>query len=146
MENSRPIISVDIFVYKNNQILLGKRKDNFTKNSTFAPPGGHLENGETLRNCALREVKEETGLIVKLEDVVTIHENNTYGKHYVIICFRAKWIRGKPKVLEPEKCYFWEWYSLSNLPEPLFANNLIAIKNLRKKIFADKRKSLGVSQ
>lgn len=142
MPNQKPTISVDVFIYKKNKILLGKRKDSFIKFPTFAPPGGHLKNGETLRNCAIREVKEETSLTVKLEDVVTIHENNSYGNHYVIICFKVKWIKGKPKVLEPNKCYFWKWYSLNNLPEPLFGNNLITIKNIKRGIFADKRKSL----
>jgi len=144
MKNSKPIVSVDVFIYKNNQILLGKRKDSFTEIPAFAPPGGHLENGETLRNCALREVKEETGLTVRLEDVVTIHENNTYRKHFVIICFKAKWIKGIPRIMEPDNCHFWKWYSFSNLPKPLFANNLLTIKNIKRKIIADKRKSLEV--
>lgn len=140
----KPVVAVDVFIYKDNQILLGKRKDSFIKDPTFAPPGGHLENGETLRKCALREVKEETGLSVELEDVVTIHENNTYGKHYVIICFKAKWVNGEPKVLEPDQYYFWKWYGLDNLPKPLFANNFLTIKNIERKIIADKRETLEV--
>lgn len=144
MKKQKPVVSVDVFIYKNNQILLGKRKDKFTKYPTFAPPGGHLENGETLRNCAIREVKEETGLTIKLEDAITIHENNTYGKHFVIICFKANWIKGKPKVMEPDKCYYWKWYNLNNLPRPLFANNLLTIKNIKRKIFVDKRKVLEI--
>lgn len=142
MEQDRPTVSVDVFVFKGKRLLLGKRKDKFARAFTYAPPGGHLEVGETLRQCAVREVKEETGLSVKLDDVVAIHENNTYGKHYVIICFRAKWTGGEPQILESENCLGWGWYSLGDLPIPLFANNLMTIRNFQKGIIADKKKRL----
>ena len=135
-------ISVDVFIFKNGSVLLGKRKNKYTHDYTYAPPGGHLDIGETLRECALREVKEETGLSIVLDDAMVIHENYTQKKHYVIIGFKAKWIKGRPKVLEPQKCIGWDWYALDNLPEPLFANNDIAIKNIKQGIIVDKRKKL----
>ena len=32
----------------------------------------------------------------------------------------AEWNSGEPKVLEPDKCEGWNWYSLDQLPKPLF--------------------------
>lgn len=142
MKQNKPTVSVDVFVFKNKQVLLGKRKNKFTQGFTYAPPGGHLEIGETLRQCAVREVGEETGLSVKLDDVIGIHENNTYGKHYVIVCFKAKWTDGKPELVEPDNCLGWQWYDIDNLPAPLFANNLTTIKNFEKGIIADTREKL----
>lgn len=57
---------------------------------TYALPGGHLEFQESFENCAARELEEETGLSVKLEDVhfMTCTNNILHqdsGKHYVTI-------------------------------------------------------------
>lgn len=47
-------------------------------------PKGKLDDGETIEQCAVREVQEETGLqTVKLKDKITItyHTYDEYGKH-----------------------------------------------------------------
>jgi 8-oxo-dGTP pyrophosphatase MutT (NUDIX family) len=47
-------------------------------------PKGKLDKGESLETCAIREIKEETGLIdVKLEGPLTItyHTYHEFGKH-----------------------------------------------------------------
>ena len=41
-----------------------KKRDDFQEYYTF--PGGGLEEGETLEECAIREVKEEFGINVKV--------------------------------------------------------------------------------
>lgn len=43
-------------------LLLNKTTGNWRG---YQAPGGHLEVGESLEECAIREVKEETGLLVK---------------------------------------------------------------------------------
>ena len=42
-------------------------------------------------------------------------------RHYVDIGLVADWESGEPEVKEPEKCESWNWYSLDELPEPLFS-------------------------
>lgn len=58
----KPIVGVGVLVFDaHNRILLGKRKNVHGEHS-WAPPGGHLEFGENFEECAIREVREETGL------------------------------------------------------------------------------------
>ncbi len=55
-----------VAVIKENKILMLKRKDS----GKWTMPGGTMELSESLTDCAVREVKEETGLDVKICDVI----------------------------------------------------------------------------
>lgn len=66
-------------IKKNNKILIQKRSDN----GLFSLPGGCMELDETLEECVVREVKEETNLDVIPKRLVGIYHN-----------FNMKWING----------------------------------------------------
>ncbi|HET7388892.1 MAG TPA: NUDIX domain-containing protein [Nocardioidaceae bacterium] len=55
-----------IVVDDGGRILLHRRQDN----DKWALPGGVMEYGESLAGCAIREVKEETGLDVEVTGIV----------------------------------------------------------------------------
>lgn len=110
------------------QILLGKRLSKHGT-GTWAPPGGHLEFGETPEQCAVRELFEETG--VKFEPTnfkfITYTNDIFPEKHYITVHLRADNMNIDPKVMEPNKCEKWEWFDMNKLPSPLFlsAQNLL---------------------
>lgn len=118
---NRPAVGVAVIIVKKNLILLGKRL-NAHGHGTWAFPGGHLEFQETIEECAKREVAEETGLIV--DSIVHGAFTNDFfhkeKKHYVTLFVFAQYDTGEPKVMEPDKCEVWAWFSLDNLPHPLF--------------------------
>jgi 8-oxo-dGTP diphosphatase len=60
----RPLIGVAVIVMKDDRVLLGKRKNSHGAD-TWAFPGGHLEFKESIADCAVREVFEETGPSIK---------------------------------------------------------------------------------
>lgn len=69
----RPVLAVDaIVVRKDKSIVLVKRKDEPFKD-LFALPGGHVENGETVEDAVVREVKEETGLDVRVGKLLGVY-------------------------------------------------------------------------
>ncbi|MBX9689165.1 MAG: NUDIX hydrolase [Candidatus Obscuribacterales bacterium] len=59
-------------------------------------PGGRLEYGETFAECAVREVKEETGLDVEAEKIVFLSEAIApdRSRHIVNIFMTAKLLGG----------------------------------------------------
>ena len=58
-----PMVGIGIIIVnEHNQILIGKRKNSHAP--YYSIPGGHMEVGETFRQCAIREVKEETNLTI----------------------------------------------------------------------------------
>ncbi len=61
-----PRVGVAAIVQRNGQVLLIKRKGAHGSGS-WAVPGGHLEYGESLEECAVRETHEEVG--IEISDV-----------------------------------------------------------------------------
>ena len=61
-----PRVGVGVFVVQQGKVLLGLRRGSHGS-GTWGSPGGHLEHGEAILDCARREVLEETGLEVEIE-------------------------------------------------------------------------------
>lgn len=118
-EIPRPKIGVNVFVFKDNKILLGKRIGK-TGYGTWCLPGGHFEWGESLTAAAKRELKEETGLVAKTIYFLHLINDPLDSTHYVHINFLAKTWKGKPKVTEPDKFETWKWFDLDKIPDDIF--------------------------
>jgi 8-oxo-dGTP diphosphatase len=124
-----PRVGVGVIVRAGKRVLLGLRK-NAHGTGTWSFPGGHLEYGEDVGTCAVREVREETGTAIAVvrrgpytNDVFTEEQ-----KHYVTLFVVADLVAGEVEVREPEKCERWEWFEWNSLPRPLF----LPIENLLK--------------
>lgn len=121
-ENKIVRVGVGCWIFNpSGRVLLGKRKSTHGA-GTWAPPGGHLEFGESPVQCAARELFEETHIIVpeKQFRIVSFTNDIFPDKHYVTVHCRADNIDATPIVMEPEKCEQWQWFDLNNLPAPLF--------------------------
>ena len=129
----RPKVGVGVIIVRDKKVLLGKRK-NAHGAGTWNFPGGHLEWGETIEECARREVKEETGLDITniktgpYTNDISEGENN----HYITLFAIADSGHGNPKLMESEKCEGGEWFEWDKLPSPLF----LPIQNLLKQNFS----------
>ena len=109
-------VGVGVVIIKQNaMILVGKRKGSHGAGE-WAVPGGHLEYGETIEQCAIREVLEETGMTICNVKFLRLYELFEYlPKHYIDIGVVAEWDSGDPQLLEPDKCEGWEWVPLNDL-------------------------------
>jgi 8-oxo-dGTP diphosphatase len=122
MDNKQVLVGVGVIVIRDGKVLLGQRKGSHGA-GTWALPGGHLEFGEEVADCAARELLEETGLVVgqmtAAPYVSTLFAEE--GKHYITLFVTAHSRHGEPALCEPEKCSQWRWCDWSALPQPLFA-------------------------
>lgn len=97
----RPIVGVGAVVLRDREVLLVRRASDPLRGQ-WSLPGGMLELGETLRQAAEREVLEETGLSVRVDEVLEVFDSiipDVEGRtqfHYVLIDFLCHSPGGEP--------------------------------------------------
>lgn len=119
--HTRPVIGVGVMVWRDKQILLGERRVK-KQASCWQFPGGHLENDESVIECARREVLEETGIKIKnLRHLgFTDRQFEVAQNNYITLLVSAEYDSGEVEILEPDKCARWQWFDYQKLPTPLF--------------------------
>lgn len=117
----------------NGQVLMGLRLSKHGFN-TWSAPGGKPEAGESLIDTAIRETREETGIILKphMLKFIAFTEDFFPDSHYLTIHYRVDNVSDIPMVMEPAKCAHWHWFDKNKLPKNLFlsARNLLKQKVL----------------
>ncbi len=97
MTDRRPIPGVGVAVINRGALLLIKRGRG-PNAGLWAVPGGKVDYGESMRDAAVREVREETGIEVELEGVVWVGDAMGPGDppawHYTLVDYRARMTGG----------------------------------------------------
>lgn len=105
---------------KNDNFLLLTRGDNHPRLAGFPDlPGGTLEAKEEPGHAVLREIKEETGLSLTLNEIDTIYTTTQLinGKSYPTILYAARINEETPEVLLSWEHKAFEWAHLDRLAE-----------------------------
>jgi len=141
----KPGVGVGVMILRGNKVLLGKRHSDPTKadselhgEGSWTMPGGKLEFQEELKEAAIREVMEETGIKVMNFELISVSNDKIPDKHFVTIVFLAENFEGEPRVMEPDEITEWQWFDLNNLPHPIFLPSEKILKNyLAGKIYQE---------
>jgi ADP-ribose pyrophosphatase YjhB (NUDIX family) len=110
-----PTIGTNVVVMRDGKILLTKRSDV----PMWCLPGGGVEAGESVAQTAVREVREETGLVVQLTRLVGVYSRPTWGvdgDH--VLLFTAVPVSG---LLQPAdgEVVSQDFFHPGNLPQPM---------------------------
>ena len=83
--------------------------------------GGKVDFLERLRDCAVREAREEAGVEVELMRLlcVTDHVLPNEEQHWVAPAFLGRITRGETRNCEPDKTREVRWFDLSSIPANL---------------------------
>ena len=125
-----PSVATDIVLFtireRKLNILLVKRKDD----GLWAIPGGFLQEGESLNQCAERELKEETGINVPyLEQFENFSNPIRDPRTQVIsVAFIAIHPSGKLKLKADTDVSDVNWFDYEMIPELAFDHNEICVK------------------
>jgi 8-oxo-dGTP diphosphatase len=139
MNNKNIKVGCEILLIKDDAILLGKRRNCYGE-GTWALPGGHLEQGESIRECARRELKEELDIEGLEFRLISVADSINERGHYVHISFLLEKFLGEIRNMESDLCYEWKFFSLSSLPEELFNPHKNILKNYFENVLYIERK------
>jgi ADP-ribose pyrophosphatase YjhB (NUDIX family) len=78
------------------------RHENQLHGIYYLLPGGGLERDETIEECAVREVKEEIGLNVKVKSLAYYEDVVSEKDHTLHLIFWCEVIGGQMKILDPD--------------------------------------------
>jgi 8-oxo-dGTP diphosphatase len=96
----RPIVAVLVIVLRGDRVLIVQRAQQ-PNAGRWGFPGGVLELGETVAEGAMRELREETGIIAEpagwldVHDAITRDEDGRVQFHYILIAMRGEWKSGE---------------------------------------------------
>lgn len=97
---------------KGNVLVQNKVNDAHWRGWNF--PGGHVEKGEYITPSVIREVKEETGLLIEQPRLCGIKEfhKSKDGKRYIVFLYVADSFTGELKASGEGEIF---WYPLAEL-------------------------------
>lgn len=102
MDEQQIRIGVGAVVFRGESVLVIKRgKEPFA--GRWSIPGGGLHRGERLEDAARREVREETGIAIRIGGLINVFEVIPFGEagsafdpHIVLVDYWAEWVSGEP--------------------------------------------------
>lgn len=95
-----PLVGVGSIIIEQDRVVLVKRAHPPIQGH-WSIPGGVLEVGEMVREAAIREAREETGLIVEAGELLGVYDRilrdpeHRVQYHYVLIDFLCRWVGGE---------------------------------------------------
>jgi ADP-ribose pyrophosphatase YjhB (NUDIX family) len=127
----RPAVSAVIFD-RRGRLLLQQRSDG----GQWGLPGGSVEIGESVRDAVIREVREETGLIVAVRRLVGVYsmpslqlvrypDGNVW--HHVSVSFECA-VRGG-SLTACDETLALEYFPLQRLPPTLLHHHRVRIRD-----------------
>ena len=110
-------VTVHLFFFRENQILLLRRFNTGFRDGEYSVPAGHLDGNETVMQAGIREAQEEVGVALAEQDTTfssVMHriEDDERVDFFVQV---HQWA-GEPFNAEPDKCDDLRWVEINSLP------------------------------
>lgn len=118
------LIGVAVIWNEAGQILIDKRRPGGAFGGLWEFPGGKKEVGETIEDCIKREILEELGIEIGVEEHLITIEHSYSEVKVTLHVYNCRYLWGTPKTIE---CDEFKWVTLDNIEQFTFpqANNQI---------------------
>ncbi|MCB8878243.1 NUDIX hydrolase [Acidisoma silvae] len=127
----RPIAASIAVVVRGNEVLLVRRA-NSPDIGRWGFPGGKTELGETIQACAMRELREETGIEADATSTFTavdVFDHDKEGKlrhHFILAAVLCRWVKGEP--VAADDALEAAWFALDKLDGTSLALSLDVVR------------------
>jgi ADP-ribose pyrophosphatase YjhB (NUDIX family) len=122
---AKHVVAVFVFITNGDEVLLVRQNYGL---KYWSLPGGVVEKGETLDQAAVRELKEETGLDIRLNRVVGLYSKPS--EDAIAITFAGEVIGGELK--EDNEIIECRFFHPDHLPMPVRGHLQERIDDYRK--------------
>ncbi len=94
------------------RVLLAQRREELTQGALWEFPGGKIQPGETPENGLKREIAEELGLDIEIQDIFAATNHSYQNKNIFLVAYRAKYLAGQPRLTDHQSV---EWVEKDRL-------------------------------
>ncbi len=127
------LVTAHIFLLQDNYVLLLRRYNTGYEDGNYSVIAGHLDGNETIIEAAIREAREEAGVILRPDDleVIGVMHRRSNDERIDFFLATSRW-QGQIAIQEPNKCDDLSWYLLAALPENTIPYIRRALENYRQ--------------
>ena len=131
-ERFKPYAAAYLVLVKDGQVLLLRRFNTGYQDGNYSLVAGHLDGGETAKQCIAREAGEEAGVAINPKDLEVIHVMHKLAldREYFDIYLHAEKWTGNITNMEPNKCDELKWYDINNLPDNILPEVKLALESM----------------
>ena len=123
----RPMLTADCIVVRDSELLL-IRRGNEPFRGCWALPGGFMEMDETIEHCAVRELQEETGIVVSEKQLTLVGIYSALGRdprgRTVTVAYAVR-VPEDTHALAGDDAADLRWWPIDQLPPLAFDHDAI---------------------
>ena len=111
-------IGVAVIWNDQGEVLIDRRLEEGLLGGLWEFPGGKIEANETIPDCIKREIKEELGISIEVEDhLITLNHAYTHFR-VTLNVYHCRYLAGEPQPIECEEIRWVKPEQLSQFPFP----------------------------
>jgi len=119
-------------LFRQKKIYIQQRLESGLMAGLWEFPGGKIEKNETPEECLLREIKEELGVEMKIDEKLTVIRHSYTKFRVTLHVFKGRLLKGR---LSPSACQDWKWVLPENLEDyPFPSANVKIIRLLAERL------------